>query len=337
MGAGAGSVRSKLQAIVRGGARAPLERLLRSARSEAVDSVCDEHRTSIAALAPRLRRGESGARVELHALAERAFNDMHLRVAARASNTNLAMSWSAGLDAWWRNTHELEYLDDPDLDPKIRLRIVSHLDGLNVLLGSYRLFFEYLVPLLSRERSTKILDLAAGHAGFALAALSLAKSRGFSMELTASDIKREYLELGARRAGGLGLAVEFRVQDALDLSNLLPGEYDILTCTQSLHHFTPGQVAVMFSEAARVAARGVLFIDGARSALNAAAIISLGLLAYRDRAFAHDAFVSFRRFFVAEELLLLARLGPWGERARACWIPPGHCLLTLSDRSVVTG
>ena len=119
------------------------------------------------------------------------------------------------------------------------------------------------------------------------------------------------------------------MQDALDLKNLAPGSYDVLTCMQSLHHFSPGQVAVMFSEAARVAARGVIFLDGTRSALAAVGLGGLGLFRYRDPDFVHDALVSFRRFFVAEELELLAQLGPWGGGASARWIAPGHCLLAL--------
>ena len=130
------------------------------------------------------------------------------------------------------------------------------------------------------------------------------------VEFTASDIHREYLDLGATRARQAGLASRFELQDALDLSNLKAGDYDVITCTQSLHHFGPGQIAVMFSEASRIATRGVVFIDGARSALTAAAVVGLGLLMFRHRPFAHDALVSFRRFFVPEELALIARLCP---------------------------
>lgn len=331
MDASAGSFQRRLQGLARRGARAPLGALLCSARRQAVRAVCDEHHQAIAALAPRLAQGEAAARSELDSLAERAFSGMRRRVGALAQNTSWVAACSATLDAWWSSAEGHEYLDDPELDPEKRVGIVSCLDGMNSLLGSYALFFEYLTPLLSTDRRTRVLDLAAGHGGFALAAAALAERRGCGLEVVASDIKREYLDLGARRARTAGLDVRFRVQDALDLSNLHAGEYDVVTCTQSLHHFRPGQVAVMFAEASRVARRGVLFIDGARSALNAVAVVGLGLLAYRDSAFAHDALLSFRRFFVPEELELLARLSPWGARASAEWIPPAHCLLRIAS------
>ena len=42
----------------------------------------------------------------------------------------------------------------------------------------------------------------------------------------------------------------------LDLSNLEPGAWDIIVCTQAIHHFPPSMTARMFREAARSAGRG---------------------------------------------------------------------------------
>jgi ubiquinone/menaquinone biosynthesis C-methylase UbiE len=201
---------------------------------------------------------------------------------------------------------------------------------MNSMLGSYRIFFDRLRSLARGKRSLSVLDLAAGHGGFALALARLAAESELELRMVASDIKREYLDVGRSRAARQGSDVEFVIQDALDLSALDPGAFDFVTCTQSLHHFTPGQVVVMLTEAARVASRGVLFIDGARSALTGAFVCGFGLLVYRNPAFAHDALVSFRRFYVPEELELLGRLCPRGLSARATWTPPSHCALELT-------
>src|SRR6185503_3541461 len=104
--------------------------------------------------------------------------------------------------------------------------------------------------------------------------------------------------------------VDFVVQDALDLRGI--DRFDVITCTQSLHHFTPALVARMFREATAAAARGVMFVDGCRSIANAAILAAVGLVRWRDRAFAHDAWISFRRFFTPEELSVLTRMGPEG-------------------------
>jgi ubiquinone/menaquinone biosynthesis C-methylase UbiE len=248
----------------------------------------------------------------------------------------MTRGFAARVDGWWRRTDACEYLDDPAVDETMRVDILRTLDKMNDLLGSYNVFFQRMRPLMPSGRAARVLELAAGHGGFALAVAALARQTDFDIELTATDIKEEYLALGRARAASLGLSVNFSVQDALDLSNIQTDVYDLVVCTQSLHHFQPGQVALMFSEAARVARYGVIFIDGARSALNAAMIASLSLLVYRHGPFVHDMLVSFRRFFVPEELELLARLGPWGSTASAVWTPPGHCVVELSKTTADT-
>ena len=312
------------------GLHPPAARLLAAARRRAAAAAFERCRERARELAPGLRSGEAEARAALDDLAESGLRSMREQVENDAVRSGLRRGWAASLDAWWRDTRESEYLDDPSLDPSLRVQILSHLDDMNELLGSYSSFFDRLRPYLRAGRRTRVLDLAAGHGGFVLAAAERARAESLELELTASDIKREYLELGAERARRAGLAARFELQDALDLTSLRPGQYDVLTCTQSLHHFRPGQIAVMFAEAARIADCAVLFIDGARSARNAAAILGLGLFFFRHRAFTHDALVSFRRFYVPEELELIARLCPAGAQARAEWIAPGHCALELS-------
>jgi 2-polyprenyl-3-methyl-5-hydroxy-6-metoxy-1,4-benzoquinol methylase len=312
------------------GARAPLGDVLAPLRERARDAVLDEHRSRAAGLMLRMRSGDRAARNEFAALSERALAQIRRAVLDGPPRRGWSSRCAALADRLWRASGQSEYLDDPDLDEGVRVRILEHLDAVNDLLDFYRTLFDRLVPMLHPSRPTRVLDLAAGHGGFALSLARLARQRHIELELVASDIKPEYLALGEAHARRENLPVRFVVQDALDLDNLAAGSYDVVTSTQSLHHFGAGQVAVMWAEAARVAGRGVLFADGARSALNAAGLCGLGLVLYGDPAFAHDAWVSFRRFFVPEELEVLARLGPAGDGASAAWTPPGHCVLSIT-------
>jgi len=307
----------------------PLVGLLGDARRRVGLNVWAKYQQPAVHLHRGLEQGDPAARRGLEQLVENALGQMRRQVDAEANRAGLRSGWAAVLDAWWRDTNANEYLDDPELDRDVRVQILSDLDGMNALLGSYKSFFARLEPFLAGDAPTRLLDLAAGHGGFAVFAAELAQRAGQRVAITASDIKPEYLALGAERSAKAGVEVSFQVQDALDLSNLERGAFDIVTCTQSLHHFKAGQIALMFSEANRVATRGVMFIDGARSARNAAAFVGLGLLLFRNAAFAHDALVSFRRFYVPEELELIARLCPGGEAASADWILPGHCALEL--------
>lgn len=310
-------------------AQTPVGRLLGPIRTAAAAHALGPRRERAGRIGARIAAGEAAARDELAALAESAIREMRAEVRRRAAAAGLVHRVMAAGDAAFGNCSEPEYLDDPNLDPAMRTRLMHRLDSVNEAVEGYAYFLEALRPLLVPGRTTRVLDLAAGHGGFALAATRMAARLGLSLHITASDIKAEYLELGAEVARREHLDVEFAHQDALDLSNLTPGEYDVITCTQSLHHFPAGLVAVMFEAATRAAGAGVVFIDGTRSALTGLALYAFGTLRYRDPAFAHDAWVSSRRFFVPEELELLARLGWWGDGVEARWSPPGHCLLRL--------
>lgn len=271
------------------------------------------------------------AKNELSRLAAEALADMRREVDREAAGLRAPIG---ALDRLWRETSTVELIDRPDFDQADRVRLMTHLDEMNVTLGAYASFLDVLRPHLAPDRPTRILDLAAGHGGFLLEVAHLAKQEGLELELVASDIADEYLEIGRRHAEERGLAVRFVVQDALDTTNLGKDAFDLVVCTQSLHHFPPGLVAVLTHEALRIASRAVVLIDGARSKSNAALIPLLGVLRYRDLPFAHDSWVSLRKFFAPEELGLLARAGALAtggsaHRAEARFLPPGHLAVVL--------
>ncbi|HJL16311.1 MAG TPA: methyltransferase domain-containing protein [Sandaracinaceae bacterium LLY-WYZ-13_1] len=314
------------------GLRSPSVGLLAEARARAAEEVRDRYRARAAALAARMDAGDPSAAERYGALVEAALAAMRQRASELARGRGPIAGLAAAVHERFGRTDETEHLDDPDLDPEVRVAVLAHLDALNTLLGSYRAFFDALAPLMRDDRPTRVLDVAAGHGGFALEAARLAREAGVPLEITASDLRPEYLDLGRVVAEREGLPVRFAVQDALDLSNLRPGANDIVLCTQSLHHFDPGMVARLFREASRHAARGVVFIDGSRSFLNGLVVPTLGRLRYRDPAFVHDTWVSFRRFYAPEELGLIARLGPEAADVEAGWMAPGHCLLRWRRR-----
>jgi 2-polyprenyl-3-methyl-5-hydroxy-6-metoxy-1,4-benzoquinol methylase len=298
-------------------------------RRRAADETLAAFEQGRSELRPGLSRGDPAARAALGELAERALGDMRERVRCSAVSRDWRTRFTSDLHAWWLDTDEQEYLDDDKLDRGMRVRLLAHLDQLNLVLENYAAFFAEMLPLFRPAGTTRVLDLAAGHGGFALEAARIAKRDRLAVEIAASDIKREYLELGEPAAQSEGLPVRFVLQDALDLGNIEPGQYDVVTCTQSLHHFSPGMAAIMLSEALKAATRGVLFVDGCRSVLSGAAVSGLCLLRWGDPAFAHDAMVSFRRFYAPEELGLLARLGPLGHDVEARFLPPGHVMVRV--------
>jgi ubiquinone/menaquinone biosynthesis C-methylase UbiE len=161
----------------------------------------------------------------------------------------------------------------------------------------------------------------------------VAEHFGDRVEVTASDIRDEYLELGRRRMRGRAERVRFALQDATDLRNL--GDVDILLCTQSLHHFPPGMVARMVGEAARAARAGAVFVDGERSIESLLLAVPV-LFAYgRTWPVVHDAVVSLRRMLSAEEMRLVAALAPGVPahvRVEVERLPPGYVTVCMTAR-----
>src|SRR5690606_19441088 len=117
-------------------------------------------------------------RSELEALAERALSEMRAAVTYRAAEMGLARAAAARMDTWWRDSQGHEHIDDETLPPDVRVRILSHLDRMNAFFDNYRAFFRNLLPFCSSDGPTTVLDLAAGHGGFALAAAELAAESG---------------------------------------------------------------------------------------------------------------------------------------------------------------
>lgn len=303
--------------------------LLQPIREHALEATLAQFHAPAQRLDEGLACGDASARKALAALGEAALFSFRDRVRTEARSTRLLRGAEA-VDSWWRSSTRREHMDDPAFPEAERTRIVQALDTFNTTLGSYALFMDALRPLFALRGPTRILDLAAGHGGFALALARMAEREGLSLQITASDLKQEYLDLGRARAEREGLAVEFRTQDALDLRNLSHDPPDLVICTQAIHHFPAGLVTCMFDEAARVAKRGVVFIDGIRSLVHVPLLGLYGLGVARTPGFAHDGIISLQRFFALEELSLLGNLVPRTHKSEAIWIRPNHGALRFS-------
>ncbi len=174
-----------------------------------------------------------------------------------------------GLDAALR-TNAMEHMDDPNFPESGKLAIANGLDLLNAVTGSYGRFFSLLEPMLRSSasrtgRAPRVLELAGGSGGFACALAALAAKRGLDLTVTGSDVVSLYIKRAREKAARHALHVDFRIVDALTMGELDAGAYDIIFIAQSVHHFSPGQLARMVCEASRVATTAFVAVDGYRS------------------------------------------------------------------------
>ena len=303
----------------------PITGLLAAQRAHLADLIWQRDADRARALAEAASDGDGAARALLGELGRNALSELRSRVHQSAPRL-------AGIDrAWLSDGHE--WLDDPAFDPRRRVRALGNLDAMTRMVGGYEPIHALLRAHLERsstDRPLRVLDLAAGHAGVAVALARAARAANQHVHLTATDLKGEYLELARPAIDRERLPIELRAQDALDLSNVAPGAYDVVLCTQSLHHFPPDAIIRLVAEAWRVAAGAVLLFDICRSAAASLGVLLMGTLRFRDSVLAHDGLVSFRRAYAPEELALLARLGAPDAHAEASFVPPAHTRVALT-------
>lgn len=312
------------------------------ARERALAEVIARRVPSVEALGPAVRRRDPQACARYDAIVAEAVAELRGAAEARAVRTTVQRVAHVVDRALYADAPE--WLDDPAFDETLRLRTLDRLDRLNEAIGSYDAFFAAIEPLLSRARAAgverpTIVDLASGHAMFAVALALRFGAREGKVRVVATDLAPEYLEIGRAHARKLAMdddAIAFLPQNALDLHDL-PGKVgsaiDVVCCTQTIHHFPPGMVARMLAEAAAVARHGVALVDGERNAFALLLIATVGSAIGRGSVpFLHDSIASIRRMYTEQELALLGALSPRGESEQPLelergWAHPGHVWL----------
>ncbi len=305
------------------------------------------------ALAPEVLARDERAIAGFDALVARAVGELRSEAGAAAAQTPAQRAAHALDRVVYADRGER--LDDPSFDERRRARALDRrdrlerLDRLNEALGAYDAFESIVAPLVEASRrggrAPVVVDLASGHAGFAVElALRLGAREGRARVVATAPRDAHldaYLDVGRARAAALAMskdAIDFFAQDALDLRELaltVGAPVDVVVCTQTLHRFAPGVVARLLAEATRTARVGAVLIDAERHPV---ALVGVALLAAAvGRAgvpFVHDAVVSMRRTYTEQELALIAQLAPGadGLEIERGWSRPGHVWLRARRR-----
>lgn len=212
-------------------------------------------------------------------------------------------------------TDAVEYLDRESVSEADKYREVRALDRVNRAIWAYRRFLRVLAPFIrgaarDRGRPARLLELASGSGEFTLALAEAAQREGLPVEVTGSDIVEYYVDNGNASAQRRGLDVRFRRINAFDMGDVDAGDYDLVFIAQSVHHFSPGQVAMMIAQSRRIAGHGFVAVDGQR-ALHMLPLTgfvgAVGMAISQRHHMAYDAIVSGRRFYGHAELEIAAR------------------------------
>jgi SAM-dependent methyltransferase len=207
-------------------------------------------------------------------------------------------------------SRELEHMDEPSTDGQERLRLLKALDRMNEMTFAYRHQIDILDPVIREIRNRgkqriRLLELASGAGGLAFALARHAGRQGIALDVTASDIVPETVEEGNRTAAMQGLPVRFIQMNAFDFSGIGDETFDLVVVSQSLHHFTPGQLALMIARSQEHGATDFVGIDGRRSSTLLAGVPLVASLQGIE-AFTGDGLTSARKFYSELELEIVA-------------------------------
>ena len=195
-----------------------------------------------------------------------------------------------------RRRRGVEYLDEPGVDPRVVTRSLADVALANRMFGGVRAVITELKPVLGElPRSATMLDVGSGMGDIPMRARVVTEETGRTLSTIALDASEALARVSASRTAaavcGDALMLPFRDRS-----------FDLVTCSQLLHHFPDAQARTLLRELDRVARVRVIVSELRRSWIAAAGIwlASWGLRFHPISR--HDGVVSVLRGFTPEEL-----------------------------------
>ncbi|WP_375431543.1 class I SAM-dependent methyltransferase [uncultured Friedmanniella sp.] len=214
---------------------------------------------------------------------------------------------AAGPDLRHRETAVVELMDDPDCDLVALRRTYGRFALVNRLVASWhRTYRQRVRPLLSRHRTSTLLDLGCGGGDLALALSRWARADGLRLDVVAVDPDPRAYAFVSERPPTPG--VRFRLAGSADL--VAQGErYDILTSNHLLHHLTAAELAGVLADTERLTDRLALHSDLRRSRTAYAVWAATSWPAAADSFLFTDGLLSIRRSYAPAELAAVVPIG----------------------------
>lgn len=226
-------------------------------------------------------------------------------------------------------SYEPELMDHPGHSEEEMAAVMRDLERVNRRLGGVRSLWRPLEAMLRATPRTEltILDVGTGGGDVPRAIQDRARTSGIRTRAIGIDIDPASLAW-ARRAGvDRAAELAFVRADAFRLP-FRDGAFDVVTSCMMFHHFREADAATLLAEMARVSRGCVLVNDLARHRIPLAVI---GLLSRfsESRMVRHDAPLSVRRGWTADELLALAGRAGLGAGARVLRLFPYRLVLVV--------
>jgi SAM-dependent methyltransferase len=226
-----------------------------------------------------------------------------------------------------RRRYGHEYLDDPAVGARVAQRSMGDVARSNALFGGAHAVLTELEDLLrptDGARPLSVLDVGTGLGDIPARVRARGAARGAAVSTVGLDTS-EVLAAAAHEPTLPMLRADARRLPIADRA------FDVVICSQVLHHFRRDDGLVLLRELDRVARRRVIVSDIRRSWLAVAGIWLVSWPLRFHPVSRHDGVVSVLRGFTAGELMELVREAVGvtarvrrhrGFRVTASWAPP---------------
>jgi 2-polyprenyl-3-methyl-5-hydroxy-6-metoxy-1,4-benzoquinol methylase len=194
-----------------------------------------------------------------------------------------------------RRANSPELLDGP-IEPEIVRRNLHDMACVNRWLGGAGLSRLAIEPLAMSSKSFSLLDVGTGDADLPL------RLERHGWHITATDIRDEIVAVARDRAKGSRVDVR-----AGRLENEADRSFDVVHSSLVLHHLEPAEALTFLANAKRVARSAVVVNDLDRGWRWLAGAWLLARVFTRNEYTRHDAPLSVRRAYTADELAGMAR------------------------------
>jgi 2-polyprenyl-3-methyl-5-hydroxy-6-metoxy-1,4-benzoquinol methylase len=200
-----------------------------------------------------------------------------------------------------------ERMDDPELDPREHLLALRGLRRINAWTGNASLAWKHISRAArgSSSRPLRVLDIATGAADIPIALLATSAARGVKLEIDACDFSEQALAFATRQCAEASAEVRLFRHDIL--RDELPDQYDVVMCSQFLHHLSNEDVAVVLHKMKSAATRRVVAVDLERSFANWCQVWIATRALTRSKVVHFDGPQSVRAAFTVAEFTSLAQ------------------------------
>ena len=222
-----------------------------------------------------------------------------------------------------------ELMDQPGLDLTEHRQALQGLRRINNVSRPSSVLWPAIARLARRKeangRPVRVLDLATGGGDTPIALDRRARRAGLNLEIEGCDINPQAVDYAQEQARAHKANVRFFVLDAVH--DILPSDYDVLTCSLFLHHLDETDAITLLRQMGNAARRLVLVDDLVRSRWGyLMAVVGCHLLS-GSRVVHVDGPISVAGAFTPSEALSLAeQAGLQGATLTRHW--PQRYLLT---------